>query len=130
MHTDPALILDAADRALALEYPDVYVTAWIGILDLVTRTMIYSCAGHPPPLLVSSDGRLRELGHPTLPIGLREGLRGVSNTVPWSDVDTLILYTDGLSKAKKAAISGSARVYEAARQLGPAPWRDPAQKIK
>ena len=38
LHANPMLILDAADRALSLEYPGVYVTAWVGIVDLVTRT--------------------------------------------------------------------------------------------
>jgi PAS domain S-box-containing protein len=53
-HANPMLILDAADRALCLEYPGVYVSAWVGLIDLVTRTMTYASAGHPPPLLVSA----------------------------------------------------------------------------
>jgi len=130
LHADPALVLDAADRALAVEYPDVYVTAWVGILDLVTRTITYSCAGHPPTLLAGADGSVRELGNPTLPIGLREGLRGVSNTVSWSDGDTLLLYTDGLTEANRDVLAGTARVFEAARQLGPAAWQNPAEEIK
>jgi PAS domain S-box-containing protein len=50
LHANPMLILDAADRALCLEYPGVYVSAWVGLIDLVTRTMTYASAGHPPPL--------------------------------------------------------------------------------
>lgn len=130
LHADPSLILDAADRALALEYPDVYVTAWVAILDLVTRTITYSCAGHPPTLLVGADAIPRELGDPGLPIGLREGKRGASNTVSWSDRDTLVLYTDGLIEAKHDVLAGSALITEAARALGPAAWNQPAAEIK
>lgn len=130
LHADPALVLDAADRALAIEYPDVYVTAWVGILDLVTRTITYSCAGHPPTLLAAADGSVRELGSPALPIGLREGLRGESDTVSWSDGDTLILYTDGLTEATHDVLTGIARLYEAARWVGAALWHNPAEEIK
>src|ERR1019366_3631335 len=122
LHADPSLILDAADRALALEYPDVYVTAWVAILDLVTRTITYSCAGHPPTLLVGADAITRELGDPGLPIGLRDGKRGASNTVSWSDRDTLVLYTDGLIEAQQDVLAGGALIAKAARALGPAAW--------
>jgi anti-sigma regulatory factor (Ser/Thr protein kinase) len=130
LHADPSLILDAADRALALEYPDVYVTAWVAILDLVTRTITYSCAGHPPTLLVGADAVARELGDPSLPIGLRAGKRGRSNTVSWSDRDTLVLYTDGLIEAKQDILAGSALIAQAARALGPSVWNEPAAEIK
>jgi PAS domain S-box-containing protein len=130
LHADPSLILDAADRALALEYPDVYVTAWVAILDLVTRTITYSCAGHPPTLLVGADAITRELGDPGLPIGLRDGKRGASNTVSWSDRDTLVLYTDGLIEAQQDVLAGGALIAKAARALGPAAWHDPAAEIK
>jgi PAS domain S-box-containing protein len=130
LHADPALVLDAADRALAVEYPDVYVTAWVGILDLVTRTITYSCAGHPPTLLAAADGSVRELGSPALPIGLREGLRGESDMVSWSNGDTLILYTDGLTEATRDVLTGIALLEEAARQLGPSLWHNPAEEIK
>lgn len=130
LHADPALVLDAADRALAVEYPDVYVTAWVGVLDLVMRTITYSCAGHPPTLLAAADGSVRELGSPALPIGLREGVRGESDMVSWSNGDTLILYTDGLTEATHDVLTGIERLYEAARQLGTASWHSPAEQIK
>lgn len=130
LHADPSLILDAADRALALEYPDIFVTAWVAILDLVTRTLTYSCAGHPPTLLVGTDAVVRELGDPGLPIGLREGKRGTSNTVTWSDRDTLVLYTDGIIEAKHDIIHGSSLMAEAAKALDPAEWENPAAQIK
>jgi PAS domain S-box-containing protein len=130
LHADPALVLDAADRALALEYPDIFVTAWVGVLDLATRTITYACAGHPPALLASINGSTRELGDPGLPIGLRVGVRGVSRSVPWPDGETLVLYTDGLTEATRDVVAGSALVYEAAAALGSEAWNRPAERIK
>lgn len=56
LHADPMLILDAADRALSLEYPDVYVSVWVGLIDLVTRTLTYGIRHRswcPPVAFVS-----------------------------------------------------------------------------
>ena len=61
VHANPAPMLDAADRALRLEHSDVFVTAWVGIVDLVTRSLTYASAGHPPSLLAYPDGTVCEL---------------------------------------------------------------------
>jgi serine phosphatase RsbU (regulator of sigma subunit) len=82
LHASPMLVLDAADRALCLEYPGVYVSAWVGVIDRVTRTLTYASAGHPPPLLISTGGAVRELcDETTLLIGLREGHLGQSSSI-------------------------------------------------
>jgi PAS domain S-box-containing protein len=131
LHADPAVILDAADQALSSEYPEVYVTAWVAVLDPVTRTITYSCAGHPPALLIEKNGSLRELdGAPGLPIGLREGVLGLSQTVSWADGDTLVLYTDGLIEAKRDILAGIAMLREAALQLGTQAWQNPADRLR
>jgi serine phosphatase RsbU (regulator of sigma subunit) len=118
LHAEPALMLDAADRALRLEYPDTLVTAWVGILDLVGHTLTHASAGHPPPLLIDQDGGVQDLNHLTLPIGLRQGHQGHATTIPISDGSMLWLYTDGLIEATHNIIDGSRRLNEAAVQLG------------
>jgi PAS domain S-box-containing protein len=131
LHANPMLILDAADRALCLEYPGIYVSAWVGLIDLVTRTITYASAGHPPPLLVSRDGAVRELADPTsLLIGLREGHRGQANTISIAQGDSIVLYTDGLTEAGRDAIEGGRALREAASALATQPARDPAGAIR
>ncbi len=131
LHANPMLILDAADRALCLEYPGVYVSAWVGLIDLVTRTITYASAGHPPPLLVSREGDVRELPDATsLLIGLREGHRGQASTVSIARGDTLVLYTDGLTEAGRDMIEGSRALREAAASLVTKPTRHPANAIR
>jgi anti-sigma regulatory factor (Ser/Thr protein kinase) len=50
--------------------------------------------------------------------------------VSWSNGDTLILYTDGLTEATRDVLTGIALLEEAARQLGPSLWHNPAEEIK
>src|SRR5664279_379545 len=131
LHASPTLILDAADRALRLEYPGVYVSAWVGLIDLVTRTITYASAGHPPPLVVSRAGNVRELDDTTtLLIGLREGHRAQASTSAIAQGDMLVLYTDGVTEARRDLLSGLASLCEAAARLATAPNCRPADAIK
>jgi PAS domain S-box-containing protein len=130
LHAEPALMLDAADRALKLEYPEVFVTAWVGILDLVGRTLTYTAAGHPPPLLVEANGDVRELNHRTLPIGLRQGHQGHTSTVALSHGSTLWLYTDGLIEAARNIEDGIRRLHDVASRLGSATIAHPAERMR
>jgi anti-sigma regulatory factor (Ser/Thr protein kinase) len=130
LHAEPALMLDAADRALKLEYPEVFVTAWVGILDLVGRTLTYTAAGHPPPLLVEANGDVRELNHRTLPIGLRQGHQGRTSTVALSHGSTLWLYTDGLIEAARNIEDGIRRLHDVASRLGSATIAHPAERMR
>jgi len=115
LHAEPALMLDASDRALRQEYPEVLVTAWVGILDLVSQTLTYASAGHPSPLLLEVDGSVRDLDHLTLPIGLRQGHQGHASTVPLESGNAIWLYTDGLIESKHDIIEGTRLLEETAR---------------
>jgi PAS domain S-box-containing protein len=131
LHADPMLILDAADRALCLEYPGVYVSAWVGLIDLLTKTITYASAGHPPPLLVAKDGTVRELTDPTtMLIGLRQGRRGQANTVTIAHDDAIVLYTDGITEAARDVIAGTTLLTEAAAKLATVKTDHPAAFIK
>jgi serine phosphatase RsbU (regulator of sigma subunit) len=114
---DPMLILDAADRALSLEYPGVYVSAGVGLIDLVARTITYASAGHPPPLIVSSGGAVRELEDPTTMVGLREGFHGKASTFAIEQGDALVLYTDGVTEAGRDVIAGHRSLRAAAAKF-------------
>jgi PAS domain S-box-containing protein len=131
LHADPMLILDAADRALCLEYPGVYVSAWVALIDLVTHTITYASAGHPPPLLVSGAGSVRELDDATtLLIGFREDHRGQPSTVALAQGDTLVLYTDGVTEAGRDVLAGTQSLIEAAARYAPGPAPHPANAIR
>lgn len=130
LHPEPALMLDAADRALRLEYPDTLVTAWVGLFDLVAQTLTYASAGHPPPILIHLGGDFQELDHLTLPIGLRQGHQGHATTIHIADGDALWLYTDGLIEASHNIIEGSNSLHGAAQSIGAEVDSGIAKKIR
>ncbi len=78
---DPAMIVEAADRALRAEYPDAYASAFAGVIDPVEMTMLYVGAGHPPPLLRRPDGVVEELEFDGLLLGIPAPLSRTSKRI-------------------------------------------------
>jgi anti-sigma regulatory factor (Ser/Thr protein kinase) len=111
----PSAVIEAADRALQMEHPQHYATAFVGIFDPISMLLRYACAGHPPPLLYRPDGAIAELtGARGLPLGLRE----MTPPEPEAIVDVplgslLVLYTDGLTEATHDLHEGEQRLFDA-----------------
>lgn len=103
--SSPSAILEAADKALRSEHPDHVVTAFVGIIDIVERTLVYASAGHPPPMLRRYDGSVEELGGSGLPLGLRLQ-EGQVNTIFLREGEMLVLYTDGLIESTHDILAG------------------------
>ncbi|WP_055587435.1 PP2C family protein-serine/threonine phosphatase [Streptacidiphilus griseoplanus] len=68
------------------------------VIDREARTITYSCAGHPPPLLVGPDGVVDALGNATdPPLGFWETeIRRSAAVIDYRPGSTLVMYTDGL----------------------------------
>lgn len=113
IHADPILMLNSADRALRLDDPDRFVTAFVGVIDPVASTMIYASAGHPPPFIRRASGELVELPSGDLPLGLRERLAGEPRTINIVDGDLLVLYTDGLIESERDLMTGTSALRNA-----------------
>ena len=122
VYTDPKLMLDVADRTLRCEDEDRMVTAFVGVIDPVERTMRYASAGHLPALLRSADGAILELTTPGLPLGYREHGASASGTIHLPEGSCLLLYTDGLVEWSRDLIAGEGllkrRFAEAAQRAG------------
>ena len=125
VHADPALMLEAADRTLRAETPDRFVTAFVGVIDGVGRTLAYASAGHPPPLVRDADGVIVELRSGGLPLGLREDVRGGGEMMVLPDDAFLVFYTDGLIESTHDMAEGERRlraaVADAAIVCAPSP---------
>jgi len=115
VHADPALMLDAADRALRLERPDEFVTAFVGVFDPVTLTFAYASAGHPPPLLRRPDGTIEMLSDGGLPLGLRYAAKGSGKAIAADRGSSIIFYTDGLTERARRPADGEERLVEILR---------------
>jgi len=111
VHADPALMLDAADRALRLENPDKFVTAFVGVFDPINSVLTYASAGQPPPLLRRPDGKTEPLLGTGLPLGLRSNAEKTSSiTIDLPAGSCLLLYTDGLTEFERAPVNGENRL--------------------
>ncbi len=80
-----------------------YVTAVYGVLDIANHIFTYSNAGHPPPLLVRSDGTVMELTEGGYAIGMFANSSYKESSVHMGAGDSLLLYTDGVTEAQNSA---------------------------
>lgn len=79
---------------------DMFVTVWIGILDLESGLLEYSNAGHNPPLICYKDGSFEFLkGKSGLVLAGMEGIKYKKNQLQLSANDEIFLYTDGITEA-------------------------------
>lgn len=81
----------------------LFVTAWMGILDVTSGKLTYANAGHNPPLLKQKDGSFIYLkSRPGLVLAGMEGIRYRKNELTMEPGDRLFLYTDGVTEATNA----------------------------
>ncbi len=115
VNPEPAILLDAADRAVRGPDHGKFVTAWVGVLDPVEFTLAHASAGHQPPLLATPDGAVVELEAGGLPLGLRGlgKLDEVARVMPLVPGSMLLLYTDGLTESTHDLAGGERRLREA-----------------
>ncbi|GEA87041.1 PP2C family protein-serine/threonine phosphatase [Cellulomonas cellasea] len=106
----PAATLDGLDR-FASTLPGAECASVVcAVVDEQARTVTYSKAGHPPPLVLSATGpRWLEDGTGTL-LGLAPGPRPEA-TATFERGETLVLYTDGLVERRDEGLDdGLARL--------------------
>ena len=93
----------ANDKLCENNEADMFVTAWMGILDLQTGNMKYANAGHNPPLLKHADGSFEYLrSRAGFVLAGIEGFNYRVNELQLKAGDRLFLYTDGVPEATNA----------------------------
>ena len=98
----PGAALVGMDRFAARLPGAQCTTAVCAVLDTRTGELVYSSAGHPPPILVNADGttRMLEGGH-TIALGIRRDWSRPEARVTIPARATLLLYTDGLVERRR-----------------------------
>jgi serine phosphatase RsbU (regulator of sigma subunit)/anti-sigma regulatory factor (Ser/Thr protein kinase) len=78
-------------------------TAFCAVLNPDTGELVYSSAGHPPPILVHADGATKVLddGH-TIALGVRPNWSRPEARVTLPARATLLFYTDGLVERRRS----------------------------
>ncbi len=78
----------------------MFVTAWFGMLDLLTGKVEFVNAGHNPPLVRHKDSTFDYLkSKPSFVIAGMEGMKYRRNEFFLSPGDEIYLYTDGVTEA-------------------------------
>lgn len=99
----PAEMLSHVNRHLtAKRIEQSFITAFMGFYYPHNRTLVYSNAGHPPPLVKdfgygSKVIHLDEAGE--LPLGILDDVEYTEASVKLKAGQTLLLYTDGITEA-------------------------------
>ncbi len=93
----PGAVLTALDRFAARLPGARCTTAFCAVLTQQTGELVYSSAGHPPPIMVYADGSTVLLGEEHgLPLALRPSWQRLESHITMPPRATLLLYTDGL----------------------------------
>jgi serine phosphatase RsbU (regulator of sigma subunit)/GAF domain-containing protein/anti-sigma regulatory factor (Ser/Thr protein kinase) len=101
----PRAALAGLDRFAARLPGALCTTVVCAVLNPGTGELVYSSAGHPPPILVDADGTTRMLDDGrTIPLGIRPDRPRPEAQVTLPARSTLLLYTDGLVERRRSAV--------------------------
>jgi sigma-B regulation protein RsbU (phosphoserine phosphatase) len=98
---EPAQIVIALNDALSSNNETgMFVTFFIGVLDLTSGHLSYSNAAHNPPLVISG-GEVSSLPcDSNIPAGVMDNWLFTEQHLQMKTYDTIFLYTDGLNEAE------------------------------
>ena len=133
MKKDPKAALEAANEQICLgNREEMFVTVWLGILDLKTGLLTAANAGHEYPLIKKPDGKF-ELYRDShgLVIGGMAGVKYRSYEIELEPGAMLFLYTDGIAEATDAALEqyGTGRLVDALNAKEAATPREAIENI-
>ncbi|MFD3409668.1 PP2C family protein-serine/threonine phosphatase [Streptomyces cyaneofuscatus] len=104
--TDPGIALSRLNRALRQERASRFLTAVVATLTPRpdgTAVLSTCSAGHPPPLVLRSDGTVSEVLSGGLLLGVLDDVSYESHEELIAPDDTLVLFTDGLTESREAS---------------------------
>ncbi len=101
---DPAQILYNINNSIAeTNDANMFITLFVGELDLDSGEMIYASAGHNAPVLLR-DGKASFIEvDPALPLGAMSDISYGTKRMTLTPADALLLYSDGLTEAENKA---------------------------
>ena len=97
---NPARIMQAINEASCQgNDSNIFVTMFVGVLDLPTGRLRYCDAGHDAPIIIENGELRMEECNPHLPVAVFDDVKyDVQETLLKPD-STIFLYTDGLTEA-------------------------------
>lgn len=96
----------------------VFVTLFVGVLDMKTHHLNYCNAAHNAPVLLPVNGDCCLLDvEVNLPVGVEDRYHYEDQQMDFPLGTSLLLYTDGLTEATYVSRNGSRRLFGEARML-------------
>jgi serine phosphatase RsbU (regulator of sigma subunit) len=98
----PASVLKEVNQTIQRQSSSgIYVTIFLAVLDSKKQTLRYANAGHNPPMLRRASGNIEELARTGRVVGMFNQPQWSEATITLEDGDTLILFTDGVTEARR-----------------------------
>ncbi|MBQ0018618.1 MAG: SpoIIE family protein phosphatase [Clostridiales bacterium] len=98
----------------------MFVTVWLGIIDLDTGLIQYANAGHNPPIIIRENKELDfSEQKPGFVLAGLEGIKYVGHEVTLEKGETIFMYTDGVTEATNSCneLYGEERLANALRKV-------------
>jgi phosphoserine phosphatase RsbU/P len=98
----PSDIMKVLNKSLAMNNDScMFVTFFLGILDLSNGDLSFTNAGHNPPVLIRKNGEAIFFEHTkSIPLGLQEEYPYTETLLNLGHGDKIFTYTDGVSEAE------------------------------
>ncbi|MCR4621570.1 MAG: SpoIIE family protein phosphatase [Clostridiales bacterium] len=118
--TSPAKVLTLVNRQICSRNPEeMFVTVWMGVLEISTGKLMATNAGHEYPALKQGSGSFELLKDKhSVAIGAMDGVRYREYQIQLEPGDKLFVYTDGIAEATDSneQLFTTARMIDALRK--------------
>jgi phosphoserine phosphatase RsbU/P len=129
----PEDVLSRVNEDLSMDNPSMmFVTLFLGILNIRTGELRYANGGHNPPFLLRATGEVTPLEMTgDVALGVVEKFEFHSRQLTLQPGDSVFLYTDGVTEAMNAQdeLFGEARLVSVLKRLREAPMRGLIQGV-
>lgn len=93
----PAKVMTRLNNAFPMtEHRGMYFTGWYAVLNRSTRRLTWAGAGHPPALVIRTNGDYIELDSLGTPIGIVPDFEYEESSMTLEVGDRLYIYSDGI----------------------------------
>ena len=122
VRTSPGQVLERVNHQICQNNSgELFVTTWLGILELSTGRLKAANAGHEYPLIRKRGGPFRMFNdYHGFVLGGMDGMRYKEYELTFAPGDELFLYTDGVTEATNASgeLFGSKRLLKTLEDVG------------
>lgn len=120
------------DTMSEMNESSMFVTCFVGILDLTSGQFRYCNAGHNAPIIISTGGARALDVASNIPLGIETDMKFEAQEATLRSGESLLLYTDGLTEAENedSKLYGDAALLKVAGTIGGLSAEEQVDKIE